>query len=317
MKFDSLVTTFLLLCTAFSVGVATTPAQSQETPPLEATRRRTVSSPAFNPQQTPTETMPQRQSVEPAQSSEPAPAAPAIARPQPVELAGIEPEPAESGRALPQLSPQMIRARIAEAERLFKSRPLPTAMMPSIEFVTLAALDRGTSRIHQITLSKETFLSKGAEVTMNSSLGIPLSIRVMRANGVNTAVSIFDHRGRSLTPLLVEYPIEKRGVFRELAYYTSAHPALLSNELARSGQTYIRTMLDLAAKRLRERGVFVSPQIVNVAERLCLIEHVDHDRFRLENRAALFEEIYSLFALNELDTYRYSVSSAGAGAWCR
>jgi len=44
-----------------------------------------------------------------------------------------------------------------------------------------------------------------------------------------------------------------------------------------------------------------------------LVEHVDHDRFRLENRTALFDEIYSLFALNEPDTYRYSVSSAGAG----
>jgi hypothetical protein len=52
---------------------------------------------------------------------------------------------------------------------------------------------------------------------------------------------------------------------------------------------------------------------VDVAERLCLVEHVDHDRFRLENRAALFDEIYSLYALNEPDTYRYSVSFAGAG----
>jgi hypothetical protein len=33
--------------------------------------------------------------------------------------------------------------------------------------------------------------------------------------------------------------------------------------------------------------------------------------FRNENRIALFEEIYTLYALNELETYRYSVSSAG------
>jgi hypothetical protein len=33
----------------------------------------------------------------------------------------------------------------------------------------------------------------------------------------------------------------------------------------------------------------------------------------MENRAALFSEIYALFALNQLDTYRYSVSTAGAG----
>jgi hypothetical protein len=66
-------------------------------------------------------------------------------------------------------------------------------------------------------------------------------------------------------------------------------------------------------QRLREKGKFISPQIVEVAERLCLVEHVDHERFRLENRAALFDEVYSLYALNELDTYRYSVSFAGAG----
>ena len=186
-------------------------------------------------------------------------------------------------------------------------------MAPSIQYVTLAALDQSTARIHHVTLLKETFLTKGSEFQTTSSLGVPLSIRVLRANGVNTAVTIFDNQGRSLTPLLVEFPIEKRGVFRELAYYTSAHPALLSPELARSGQLYVRSMLDLAAKRLHEKGIFISPQIIDVAERLCLVEHVDHERFRQEDRGALYQEIYSLFALNELNTYRYSVSTAGAG----
>ncbi len=212
------------------------------------------------------------------------------------------------------LSPPQIQARIAEAERLLKSRPLQTAKMsPSIDLVTLAALDHSGSRIHLVTLYKEEFLTKGTELTVPSSLGTQLSIRIVRANGVNTAVAIFDNQGRSLVPLVVEFPIEKRGVFREMAYYTSAHPALLSPDLSRSGRAYVRRMLDLAVKRLRDKGTFISPQIVDVAERLCLVEHVDHGRFRLENRLALFDEIYSLFALNEPDTYRYSVSSAGAG----
>ncbi len=190
---------------------------------------------------------------------------------------------------------------------------MPTSMAPSIQYVTLAALDPTTTRIHHVTLLKETFLAKGSELQTTSSLGMPLSIRVLRANGVNTAVTVFDNQGRSLTPLLVEFPIEKRGVFRELAYYTSAHPALLSPELARSGQLYVRSMLDLAAKRLHDKGVFISPQIMDVAERLCLVEHVDHARFRQEDRGALYQEVYSLFALNEINTYRYSVSTAGAG----
>jgi len=191
---------------------------------------------------------------------------------------------------------------------------MATAMTtPSIEFVTIAALDRQTSRTHLVTLSKETFLTKGAEVTMTSSLGVPLTIRVLRANGVNTALTINTPERRELAPLLVEYPIERNGLFREMAYYTSAHPALLSKDLVRSGQSYVRNMMDLAVRRLKDRGVAISPDIVNVAERLCLVEHIDHERFRAENRLALYEEIYSLYALNELDTYRYSVSTAGAG----
>lgn len=228
--------------------------------------------------------------------------------------AAIARKPAPAPAASLVMSPPIIRTRISEAERLLKSRPQLTALpAPSIDFVTLAALDNLSGRLHLITLSKETFLTKGAEVMMTSSLGVPLSVRVVRANGVNTAVAIFDAQGRSLVPLVVQYPIEKGGVFREMAYYTSAHPGLLSPDLSRVGRAYIHRMLSLAVQRLREKGKFISPQIVEVAERLCLVEHVDHDRFRLENRLALFDEIYALYALNEPDTYRYSVSFAGAG----
>ncbi|MCM3904726.1 MAG: hypothetical protein ND866_23770 [Pyrinomonadaceae bacterium] len=308
MKLSSLGVTPLVISLAFVTAHAQSPEVS------ELTRPRRVSSPAPQSQQVPAPGVPQKQSQESVQTPNPQlPGSPTVVPPQSVELAGTETKAADSQKTLRPLLPQAIRARIAEAERLFKSRPLPTSMAPSIQFVTLAALDQSTTRIHKVTLLKETFLTKGSEFQTTSSLGMPLSVRVLRANGVNTAVTVFDNQGRSLTPLLVEFPIEKRGVFRELAYYTSAHPALLSPELAQSGQLYIRNMLDLAAKRLGEKGVFISPRIVDVAERLCLVEHVDHDRFRQENRGILFQEVYSLFALNELDTYRYSVSSAGAG----
>jgi hypothetical protein len=213
------------------------------------------------------------------------------------------------------LTPPLIQSRITEAKRLLKSRPMNTALTttPNIGFVTIAALDRASQRTHLITLSKETFLQKGSEVTLPSSLGTLLTIRVLRANGVNTALTISTPDGKELTPLTVEYPIEHRGLFTEMAYYSSAHPALLSKDLVNSGQAYVRNMLDLAVRRLGERGVAISPDILNVAERLCIVEHIDHERFRAENRQALYEEIYSLYALNQLDTYRYSVSSAGAG----
>jgi hypothetical protein len=220
----------------------------------------------------------------------------------------------ESSVSSRRLSPNRLRSRINEAQRLMKVRPLPTAMMPpSLDYVTVAALLPETSQIHLIRLSKQTFLTKGSELSVTTSLGLPVQIRIVRANGVNTAVTVFDEKNRSLLPLVVEFPIERKGVFREMAYYTSAHPALLSVDLMKSGQTYVNSMIDLAAKRLRERGVNIAPNLVDVAKRLCIVEHVDHERFRNENRIALYEEIYSLYALNELETYRYSVSSAGAG----
>jgi hypothetical protein len=126
-------------------------------------------------------------------------------------------------------------------------------------------------------------------------------------------VAAFDETGKSYIPLVVEYPIERFGAVREIAYYTSAHPALLSPDVVKDGQSYVHSMIDLAAKRLKMGGVSIAPNILDAAERLCVVEHTDHDRFRRENRLDLFQEIYSLYALNQLDTYRYSVSAAGAG----
>jgi hypothetical protein len=254
-----------------------------------------------------------------AQESNPEPLVrPRVVDPAPVNPSLPLPATAETQKStaapLTYLTASTIQSRISEARRMLRTRPMATALStPSIEFVTIAALDRETSRTHLITISKQSFLTKGADINTISSLGTNVNLKVLRANGVNTALTIFTSTGQSLLPLTVEYPIERNGLFREMAYYTSAHPALLSNDLTRSGQSYVRNMLDLAATRLRERGVTISPQIIDVAERLCLVEHVDHERFRAENRLALYDEIYSLFALNELDTYRFSVSSAGAG----
>ena len=249
-------------------------------------------------------TVQQQQAVAPA-------AAPAVAP----TLPGFEPEQQKTiSGPITFLTPSVIQARISEAQRMLKTRPKPTALaVGQIDFVTIAALDRETARTHFFTISKQTFLTKGAELNTVTSEGTNVNVRIVRANGVNTALTIFTPDGKALAPLTIEYPIERGGKFLETAYYTSAHPALLSPDLVHSGQSYVRNMLDLAVKRLRERGVAISPMLVDVAERLCVVEHVDHERFRGENRLALYDEIYSLFALNEIDTYRFSVSSAGAG----
>ncbi|HZT58958.1 MAG TPA: hypothetical protein VFA21_10060 [Pyrinomonadaceae bacterium] len=212
------------------------------------------------------------------------------------------------------LSMGKFREHVAEAQRLLKSRLTLTSMTPNTAFVTIAALEQDTAKIHTLSVPKDTFLTPGADVVLTTAQGLNVRLQVVRPNYVNTAVVVSEAAtGKQLTPLVVEYPIEKLGRFREMAYYTSAHPALLSPEVVKHGRDYVHTMLDLAAQRLKERGVVVSPEIVDIAERLCVVEHIDHDRFRREGRPALFNEIYSLYALNELDTFRYSVSSAGAG----
>jgi hypothetical protein len=82
---------------------------------------------------------------------------PEVAGPTATERHG---DPLAAGARL--LSPPQIQTRIGEAERLLKSRPLQNAKTSlSIDLVTLAALDRNTSRIHLITVYKEVFLNIG------------------------------------------------------------------------------------------------------------------------------------------------------------
>ena len=338
----SLLAVTLSVLPAFAQGTfypPSTPPAPQEMRPRTTKPPTTVSPPS--PQTSTARPMPQQTPRTPPASPQPtvAPPAPATTKPvSPVTGTTMQTVPRASDTVpsvnatqtitvpsvgvpfVPQtlahpLAVSKIRARQTEAERLLKSRPMLTAMpaTPSLYFVTLAALDPDSSQIHLLSVSKETFLTRGAEAGLISSLGTPVRLRVLRANGVNTAVTVYDNAGRAFVPLVVQYPIERGGVFREMAYYTSAHPALLSPDLVKAGQNYVRTMLDAAARRLRDRGVIIAPNIIDVAERLCIVEHTDHDRFRTEGRSTLFDEIYSLYALNELDTYRYSVSFAGAG----
>jgi hypothetical protein len=306
-----------LVCLALHASVIL--AQTISPSPAQQTRPRTIGAQQQQQQQT----APAQPTPSPRPT--PQPQLPAANPPSSVTRPSTTPPvsstlPAQGAAQTPQLpatslAVSKVRARIQEAERIFKTRPQPTSLSPgSLSFVTIAALDPSTSQIHLITLPKDLFLSRGSEATVTTQLGATVSLRIVRANGVNTAVTIFESTtNRSFVPLLVEYPIERNGYLREMAYYTSAHPALLSVDIVNAGKSYLRTMLDLAARRLSSKGVFISPQILDIAERLLVVEHVDHTRFLRENRLALYEEIFSLYALNELKTYNYSVSTAGAG----
>jgi hypothetical protein len=207
------------------------------------------------------------------------------------------------------LSPADIFSHLSEARRILSSRSAISG-----EVVTLAALNPRTAEISLFSLGKDEFLVRDADLSATTQKGGAVRIHVVRANGVNTAVTVTDlSNGRPLIPLMVQFPIVKGGAITEMAYYTSAHPALLSPQVTETGQKYVRRMLDAAAERLAQNGVVVPADIVDIAEHLCIVEHTDHKRFKNEDRTLLFPEILSLYALNQGNTYRYSVSSAGAG----
>ncbi len=209
-----------------------------------------------------------------------------------------------------------IKSKIAEAKRLLQSKPLLTSLLDSSKVdtsvVRLAYYDKKRNRIDYVTISKSLFLKGGAEFPASSSDGNMVIIRVIRGNGVNTPVTIWED-GEFHVPLVVQYPIERGGFHRETAYYVSTHPGLVTPEIVQIGKIYVRNLVDAARSSLKEKGIFVSKELANIAERLIVVEHVDHYRFRNEYHLNIFNDIYALCALNEGQTYAYAISSAGAG----
>jgi hypothetical protein len=213
------------------------------------------------------------------------------------------------GRRAANPAAERLRARIADAKLALKDAPADAN-----DFVTLA-VDGGAAGgpVQLVKLAKTDFMAKGAETSVLSDKGETLKVKVVRPNYVNTAVRVTDSEGKELRPLVVRYPVEREGKLDEVAYYTSAHPAVEEDDVVRAGGDYVREQLDESAAALAAKGEQIDPAVVDVAERLCHVEHTDHKRFLTEDAASLFKEIRALYALNAGDTYRYSVSSAGAG----
>lgn len=216
-----------------------------------------------------------------------------------------------------------IKAKIAEAKRIMLTRPIntaytePVAGSPAVgdhlSPVRIAYYDYKSRQIDFVVLSKDSFLQTVYPTTALSTTGHAMTVRTLRANGVNTPVVVSDERGEAMLPLLVQYPVEKNGRFIETAYYMSTHPGIITPEVVNAGRFYVRNVIDIARDALRAKGYFVQPKVADIAEHLATVEHVDHTRFRTEFTSNIFNDIYTLYALNEGQTFRYSVSSAGAG----
>lgn len=227
-----------------------------------------------------------------------------------------KPATSQSAQTRDYLSFGEIRKNINEAKRQLQSRPIPTSITSSFlltDVIRLAFYDKIKNEIDYVVMSKKSFLKTGSEVPTISSNGNPITVQVIRANGVNTPVWIRSKDNIPHLPLLVQYPREKNGEFIEMAYYISTHPGLVTPEVVNAGKLYIRNTINVAREKLRRKGIFVSPNVTDMAERLAIVEHIDPWRFRRESHPMLFDEVYALYALNQGQTYKYAVSTAGAG----
>jgi len=209
-----------------------------------------------------------------------------------------------------------IKSKIAEAKRQLQTKPqLISSEDPKLQtnWVRIAFMDPRTSKIGFVTLTKDTYLKTGAVNTGVSTDGKMITVRTIRANGVNTPIQVVNSDGIAQLPLMVQYPVEKGGRFVETSYYMSTHPGLVTPEVVNAGKLYVHNTIEIARQRLTQKGISIQSGVADIAERLATVEHVDHDRFRKEFHKNIYDDIFTLYALNEGQTYRYSVSSAGAG----
>src|SRR6185295_3910219 len=85
------------------------------------------------------------------------------------------------------LSVVELKQRIAEARQL-----LQEGATISRDSVRVAALDSTSGELTTIPLSKDEFLTKNADIEATTGTGDRVRVRIVRANGVNTAVTISD-----------------------------------------------------------------------------------------------------------------------------
>jgi len=91
-----------------------------------------------------------------------------------------------------------IKSKIAEAKRQLQTKPqLISSEDPKLQtnWVRIAFMDPRTSKIGFVTLTKDTYLKTGAVNTGVSTDGKMITVRTIRANGVNTPIQVVNSDG--------------------------------------------------------------------------------------------------------------------------
>lgn len=317
------------IITAFFIcAFASIPVFSQTADPTP-TRQRVIvvgasaaPTPVAEAEETPAKKVVVTDTMPPQVTATPRPAATPIQNPIPVDrTVGSAPITAPAASPFRSLAFGEVKSKLGEARRQMQTRPLQIAMVDGVverataanTMIRIAFYDWNTREIDYVVMSKATFLTRNGVYATTTENNKIVTVRTIRPNGVNTPVTIFDTLNRAHLPLLVQYPIEKEGKIVETAYYMSTHPGLVTPEIVNAGKFYVRNTIDIARDKLRQKGIIIQPKIADIAERLAALEHVDHQRFRTEYHPNIYNDVFTLYALNEGQTYRYAVSSAGAG----
>lgn len=175
--------------------------------------------------------------------------------------------------------------------------------------VCISLLNTETKKLYLAKMSKSDFLTQHHSESFTFDEDI-VKLTIDHPNYVNTKLSTDNPK---YVPLTVKYPIVKNDKLKEMAYYTPAHKVLQEAVLAKLGSEYLEQTIEKAATSLRKSKLEIPEKVISLAKLLCIVEHIDHKRFMTEPAESLFKEVEVLYALNQNNTYRYSVSRAGAG----
>ena len=163
-------------------------------------------------------------------------------------------------------------------------------------------------------LTKDSFLTKDIEYVLTTSKVKNRKIPHNPPEWRKYARYDYGYDNKFHLPLMVQYPVVRGGVYYETAYYMSTHPGIVTPEVVNAGKIYVRNTIDIAREKLRQKGHLYFAESYRYCRTSDVLSNMLTISVSGRNITKIFLMIfYTLYALNEGQTYRYSVSSAGAG----
>jgi hypothetical protein len=244
--------------------------------------------------------------------------APFTALAQTAHTTPLPPLLAQIKQAKALLEPVKLNYSLTPQYKTVKKKKVLSGYMLDIKDLAVAVLDPATGEI-KITAA----MQRGTDFTFPDK---NFDIQKTRFNGVNTRFVVNKPAGGKV--LALKYlitPIES-GLKAEIekALYTGIYvpysPELLSDELSVAGANYLDGVIKQASLQLANKPSVsqpgktipeaIKPQLVRA---LIYAEHMDTTEFLVNSDTnQLVKKINVLLAGNEGDTWKYSVSSAGA-----